>query len=233
MAMKQKDWNFWIKRGLFFALIAFLLLQAQYILRIIWFDFADPASSPYIRAEESRLADKNKVIRFQWVDYKNISSWMPKAVIAAEDQRFMEHSGVEWEAIKKAFVRNVIEDEFSPGGSTLTQQTVKNLFLSHERSYLRKAEEIFLAKVMELFWSKERILEVYLNIAEFGNGIFGVQAAAQHYFKKNASRLNRSECEWLAAILINPKRYENRKTTNFLKKRLNRIHRDIGAVGIP
>lgn len=106
--MKGRDWKFWFKRGLFFVLIAFLLLQAQYILRVIWFDFADPASSPYIRSEESRLADENKVIRFQWVDYKKISSWMPKAVIAAEDQRFMEHSGVEWDAIKKAFVRNVI-----------------------------------------------------------------------------------------------------------------------------
>ena len=114
--------------------------------------------------------------------------------------------GVQWEAVREAFIANILKDRRAPGGSTLTQQTVKNLFLSHERSYLRKAEEIFLAQMMELLWSKKRILETYLNIAEFGDGIFGVEAASRYYFHKNASRLNKSESVWLASILINPKR---------------------------
>lgn len=117
----------------------------------------------------------------------------------------MHHHGLRWDAIKTAAERNLLSDKRAPGGSTLTQQTVKNLFLSHDRSYFRKAQEIILTPIVEAIWGKKRILEIYLNIAEFGNGIFGAQAAARYYFNKNAANLSRAEAIRLASILINPK----------------------------
>lgn len=225
--------GYWIRRALFFAFFAFLLFQLQYVLRVAWFGYFNPVSTPYIRSEAVRLSESGKPICYEWADYRNISPWVAKAVIAAEDANFMEHSGVDWSAVFTAFTRNVIDGKRSPGGSTLTQQTVKNLILSHDRSYLRKIEEIFLSSLTECLWSKKRILEVYLNIAEFGNGIFGIQAASRHYFRKSAKNLTRRQAEWLAAILASPKQYESRKMTPFLHQRLERIRNDLFFVRTP
>lgn len=212
----------------------FLLFQIQYLLRITWFGFFEPSSTPYMRQEESRLNENSlRKIQYRWVDYSDISPYLIRSVVAAEDAKFMEHSGVQWSAVKDAFIANILKDRRAPGGSTLTQQTVKNLFLSHERSYFRKAEEMFLAQMVELLWSKKRILETYLNIAEFGEGIFGVEAASNYYFKKNAAKLNKQESVWLASILINPKKYQNRKRTEHLNRRINRINHDINLVQVP
>ncbi len=224
----------WIKRVVLAFLVLFLIFQIHYILRITWFGFFEPSSTPYMRQEEIRMNEASlRKIQYQWVDFSQISPYLIRAVVAAEDAKFMEHSGVQWEAVREAFIANILKDRRAPGGSTLTQQTVKNLFLSHERSYLRKAEEIFLAQMMELLWSKKRILETNLNIAEFGDGIFGVEAASRYYFHKNASRLNKSESVWLASILINPKEYQNRKRTPHLNRRINRINHDMELVEVP
>lgn len=231
---KKSTFVIMLKKIFVWLLAIFLLFQLQYILRIVWFSTFEPSSTPYMRVEEERLnKDGFAKLQYQWVDYSKISPYMIKAVVAGEDAKFIEHSGVDWNAILKALNSNLIKDKRAPGGSTLTQQTVKNLFLSHDRSYLRKAEEIFLAKVVELLWSKKRILEVYLNIAEFGNGIFGVQAAARHYFKTNASALTRQQSVWLASILINPKKYQNRQITRHLKQRITRISHDLNLVTVP
>ena len=124
-------------------------------------------------------------------------------------------------------------DKRAPGGSTLTQQTVKNLFLSHDRSYFRKAQEIILTPIVEAIWGKTRILEIYLNIAEFGNGIFGAQAASRYYFNKNAANLSRAEAIRLASILINPKKYQFVKSAPPINRRVNRISHDLNLVQIP
>ena len=148
---------------------------------------------------------------------------MVKATVAAEDVNFMEHFGIEWKATGEAFVNNVIEGERAPGGSTITQQTVKNLFLTHEKSYLRKFQEMILSLVMDATWSKGRILQTYLNIAEFGEGIFGVEAAARHYYGISARNLTHWQSVWLAAILSNPRYYETHGSTDWLRHRIDVI----------
>lgn len=153
--------------------------------------------------------------------------------MAAEDADFMHHHGLRWDAIKTAAERNLLSDKRAPGGSTLTQQTVKNLFLSHDRSYFRKAQEIILTPIVEAIWDKKRILEIYLNIAEFGNGIFGAQAASRYYFNKNAANLSRAEAIRLASILINPKKYQFVKSAPLINRRVNRISHDLNLVQIP
>ena len=198
---------------------AFVLFEGYYVGQVVWYSIAPVKTSAYIESERDRLGR----IQFKPVLLKNVANDMVKATVAAEDVRFLEHFGIEWSATGEAFVSNVIEGERAPGGSTITQQTVKNLFLTHEKSYLRKIQEMFLALVMEATWSKGRILQTYLNIAEFGEGIFGVEAAARHYYQKSAASLNPWESAWLAAILTNPKYYEKRGTTPWLAKRISII----------
>ncbi len=187
-----------------------------------------------MRLEEERLSQENQAqIKYQWVDYDKISKYVKRATVAAEDAKFMSHHGLRWSAIRAAIRSNIFHAKTAPGGSTLTQQTVKNLFLTHERSYWRKAEEIMLAPIVELIWGKKRILEVYLNIAEYGNGIFGIEAAAKHYYKTTAAKLNRAQAVWLTSILINPKQYQDKSRTAVLLKRIQRISRDMNRVEIP
>ena len=224
----------WTAKLFLCALLAFFLFELQYVGRILLFDFVNPSASPYIRAEQERLLEEGKhSIRYQWVDYDQISPYLIRAVVAAEDADFMHHHGLRWDAIKTAAERNLLSDKRAPGGSTLTQQTVKNLFLSHDRSYFRKAQEIILTPIVEAIWGKKRILEIYLNIAEFGNGIFGAQAAARYYFNKNAANLSRAEAIRLASILINPKKYQFVKSAPLINRRVNRISHDLNLVQIP
>lgn len=230
---KNKRFSF-LAKLILGALVVLFLFELQYVARIFLFDFVNPSSSPYIRAEQERLASEGKgAIRFSWVDYDQISPNIVKAVVAAEDAEFMSHNGLRWDAIKRAAEKNLLTDHRAPGGSTLSQQTVKNLFLSHERSYFRKAQEIILTPIAEAVWGKKRILEIYLNIAEFGNGIFGVQAASRVYFHKNASELTKSEAVRLSSILINPKRYHINSSSALLRHRIQRIYNDFNLVDIP
>jgi monofunctional biosynthetic peptidoglycan transglycosylase len=224
----------WTAKLILCALLAFFLFELQYVGRIILFDFVNPSSSPYIRTEQERLLEEGKhPVLYQWVDYDQISPYLIRAVVAAEDADFMHHNGLRWDAIKTAAERNLLSDKRAPGGSTLTQQTVKNLFLSHDRSYFRKAQEIILTPIVEAIWDKKRILEIYLNIAEFGNGIFGAQAASRYYFNKNAANLSRAEAIRLASILINPKKYQFVKSAPLINRRVNRISHDLNLVQIP
>ena len=207
------------KRAFFVALAVFILVEGYYIGQVLWYSVAPIETSAYIESERERLGS----VQFRPVLLRNISTDMVRATVAAEDVRFMEHFGIEWEATGEAFVNNVIEGERAPGGSTITQQTVKNLFLTHEKSYLRKFQEMILALVMEATWSKGRILQTYLNIAEFGEGVFGVEAAARHYYGVSARRLSHWQSVWLAAILSNPRYYEKHGSTRWLRHRIDVI----------
>ena len=198
---------------------AFVLFEGYYAGQVVWYSIAPVKTSAYIESERDRLGR----IQFKPVLLKNVANDMVKATVAAEDVRFLEHFGIEWSATGEAFVSNVIEGERAPGGSTITQQTVKNLFLTHEKSYLRKIQEMFLALVMEATWSKGRILQTYLNIAEFGEGIFGVEAAARHYYGISARNLSHWQSVWLAAILSNPRYYEAHGSTQWLRHRIDVI----------
>ena len=197
----------------------FVVVEGYYIGQVVWYSIAPIQTSAYIESERERLGK----VQFKPVLLRNISNDMVRATVAAEDARFMDHFGIEWEATGEAFVNNVIEGERAPGGSTITQQTVKNLFLTHEKSYLRKIQEMVLALVMDATWSKGRILQTYLNVAEFGEGIFGVEAAARHYYGISARRLSHWQSVWLAAILSNPRYYERQGSTDWLRHRIDVI----------
>jgi monofunctional biosynthetic peptidoglycan transglycosylase len=164
--------------------------------------------------------DKEKEMRLKkdWVSISKISKNVPQAVIAAEDQKFMEHNGFDIEAMKKAWENNQ-KGKRVKGGSTITQQTAKNVFLSPSRNLIRKGLEAYFTFLMELIWSKEWIMEVYLNVIEMGEGIYGIEAAAQTYFKKPASKLSRQEAALIAAVLPNPRRWSPARPTAYISGR--------------
>lgn len=168
--------------------------------------------------------------RHDWVSSDQIAPAMKLAVIAAEDQRFAENFGFDWDAIRKALQHNE-RGRSVRGGSTITQQTAKNVFLWGERSWLRKGLEAGITVLLETFWSKERILTVYLNSIEFGSGIFGVEAAAHHYFHKPASRLSSREAALLAAVLPNPIRYKVQAPSGYVVRRQQWILRQMRQLG--
>lgn len=144
---------------------------------------------------------------------------MPVAVIASEDQRFMTHHGFDYEAIETAAREHLHDGKKLRGGSTISQQTAKNVFLWQGRSWLRKGLETYFTFLIEIFWSKERIMEVYLNSIEMGDGIYGVEAVAEHHFGKTAKELTRSECALIAATLPNPRRYDSANPSSYMRKR--------------
>lgn len=166
-----------------------------------------------------------------WVSMDDISPWMGLAVIASEDQKFPDHWGIDVAAIEKALTYNERNENRVRGASTISQQVVKNLFLWDGRSWVRKGLEAGLTLATETVWSKRRILTVYLNIAEFGEGIFGVEAAAQHYFKKSAKKLTQAEAALLAAVLPNPIRFKVNAPSNYVIQRQHWILRQMRQLG--
>lgn len=169
-------------------------------------------------------------IQHDWVSLDEISSNMQLAVIAAEDQHFATHWGFDWKAIQHALKYNEKSKRIR-GASTISQQTAKNMYLWHGASWLRKGVEVPVTLLLEIIWPKKRILEVYLNIAEFGNGIFGVESASQYYFKKPAKNLTQSEAALLAAVLPNPIIYKVNKPSLYVRKRQGWIMRQMNALG--
>jgi monofunctional biosynthetic peptidoglycan transglycosylase len=172
--------------------------------------------------------DPEKDVRLykDWVSISKISKSAPLAVIAAEDQKFLDHNGFDVEAMKKAWENNK-KGKRIKGASTITQQTVKNVFLWPSRSYIRKGLEAYFTLMVEFFWSKERIIEVYLNVIEMGDGIYGIEAASQTFYKKTAAKLNRSEAAMIAAVLPNPRRWKPSKPTAYIRGRQSWIMRQM------
>ena len=162
-----------------------------------------------------------------WVPLSRISPYLRQAVVAAEDASFFTHEGFDWEGIKDAALYNFEAGKLKRGGSTITQQLAKNLYLSSERSLLRKAREALITRSLEQHLTKERILELYLNVAEWGHDVYGAEAAARHHFKKSSRDLTADEAAWLAAILPAPRRYDPIRKTTFLARRHNRIFKQI------
>lgn len=186
---------------------------------------AERQISAWLRGDFSYIAHSD------WVSMDDISPWIGLAVIAAEDQNFPDHWGFDVTAIEKALSHNERNENRIRGASTLSQQTVKNLFLWNGRSWLRKGLEAGLTLGVETVWSKKRILTVYLNIAEFGDGVFGVEAASQRYFGKPASRLTQSEAALLAAVLPNPLRYHAAAPSGYVRSRQAWIMRQMRQLG--
>ena len=219
----------------------------------------DPESTAFERSGIYRVATTTGSLKWrqQWVPYGQISDHLKSAVIASEDATFVEHEGVDIEALEKAWDRNARAEQrnqqavnklparkLAPsqqtvkppkvvGGSTITQQLAKNLFLSGERTLLRKGQELLLTLALEALLSKERILEIYLNNVEWGEGVYGAEAASQHYYRKAASRLTAHEAARLAVMLPRPKYFETRPNSAYLSSRASTIVARMGAVVIP
>lgn len=200
----------WIGRGLAIALALLVVWQIALLTQVIWWSRFDPGSTSFMRLRLAELRDKtpDAQLRHEWVPYERISVHLKRAVIAAEDDSFVDHEGFDWEGIERALEKNEKKGRAVAGGSTISQQLAKNLFLSPSRSYLRKAQEAVITVMIEQLWSKRRILEVYLNVVEWGEGVFGAEAAARRYYGVPASRLGPAEAARLAVMLPNPRRYE-------------------------
>ena len=212
-----------------------LVFQGYFLIQIIWFKEFNPHETAFMQHEQKRLSELKppKKINQKWVPYERISTSIKKAVIASEDSKFINHDGVDWEALEKAAKENAAKGKIKRGGSTITMQLSKNLFLSAEQSYLRKAQEMIITGMIELILSKKRILEIYLNVAEWGVGIFGIEAAAQHYFGVSANQLSPSQAAWLAAILPAPRRYDVARNSIYLSNRAEIIEARMSQVLIP
>jgi monofunctional biosynthetic peptidoglycan transglycosylase len=212
-----------------------LLLQLYFFLQIWWWVDHNPDSTSFMRHQQSLLREKypNFKIQHKWVPYDRISNNLKRAIIASEDSNFSEHEGVDWDALQKAYEKNTKKGKVVAGGSTITQQLAKNLFLSGERSYLRKAQEFVITYMLEYWMDKERIYEIYLNSVEWGVGVFGAEAAAQHYFGVSAANLSASQAARLAVMLPNPRFYDHNRASPYLMRRTGVILRRMGSAELP
>jgi monofunctional biosynthetic peptidoglycan transglycosylase len=217
------------------ALAVVLGLQLWFLVHVIIWREVDPASTRFMRQQLSVLRERNPAagLKHQWVDYARVSAHLKRAVIASEDARFPLHDGVDWEAIEKAFERNTKRGKVAFGGSTITMQLAKNLFLSGDRSYVRKLQELVIAYMLEATMSKRRILEIYLNVAEWGVGVFGAEAAARHHFGVSAAQLSASQAARLAAMLPRPRYYDQHRDSAPLARRAAIVQRRMPAVELP
>jgi monofunctional biosynthetic peptidoglycan transglycosylase len=202
------------------------------ILTVIIFKWVPIPITPLMitRAIENKLDGKDMILTHDWEPIENISPNLQKAVIASEDGNFLKHSGFDFKAMQKAFKNNQKGRKLK-GGSTISQQTAKNVFLWQGRSYLRKALEAYFTVLIEIIWGKERIMEVYLNSIEMGNGVYGAEAAAEHWYRKSAVSLNKREAAGIAAILPNPRKYKATNSSNYIERRKDRIMRVMRHIG--
>lgn len=218
-------WNILLKLGL-----SLFLISAFWVLLYRW--VSPPATLHMIqrRAQAGEANKPNPYIRYTFVSIHKVSPQIPLAVVAAEDQLFLQHRGFDYKAIKSAFVTNIQTDR-KVGGSTISQQVSKNVFLWHGRSYLRKGVEAYFTFLIEALWGKKRIMEVYLNIAEMGDRVFGVEAASRTYFRKSAENLKTMQAAQLAAVLPNPIRYKVSSPSPYVIRNRVRIMRNMYRLG--
>jgi monofunctional biosynthetic peptidoglycan transglycosylase len=222
-------------KGLLLLAGLFLLMQCWYLAHVLWWKAFDPASTAFMEAGLDRLQEKkpDAELRYRWVDYKRVSIHLKRAVIAAEDSRFLAHEGFDWEGIEKAVEKNLKKGRIVAGGSTISQQLAKNLFLSASRNPFRKLQEAVITVMIETLWSKRRILEVYLNVIEWGNGIYGAEAASRRYFRAPAASLGADQAAHLAAMIPNPRYYERNQSARGLLKRKAIIAARMVQVSVP
>lgn len=201
------------------------------ILSVIIFRFVPVPITPLMitRCIDQKIAGKEMTLSHDWEPIENISPNLQKAVIASEDGTFLTHYGFDFGAMNKAFKGN-LKGKRIKGGSTISQQTVKNVFLWQGRSYVRKILEAYFTVLIEIFWSKERIMEVYLNSIEMGEGVYGAQAASQHWFRTDAKNLSKLQAASIAAILPNPRKFTATNSSGFIERRKSRILKHMGYI---
>jgi monofunctional biosynthetic peptidoglycan transglycosylase len=236
-----------ILRWLLMMLVAGLALQIFFLARIAVMTRVAPESTAFERSQAWKIANTQDRLRWRqdWVPYSQISNHLKRAVIASEDDIFAQHDGVQWDAIEKAWAKNAKAELLASknaqgkavakvvGGSTITQQLAKNLFLSGERTFIRKGQEFVLTLMLEAVLTKQRILEIYLNHVEWGEGIFGAEAAAQHYFQKSAAQLTPWQAGRLAVMLPRPKHYQKFPQSEYLSGRTEIIVMRMSSAQLP
>jgi monofunctional biosynthetic peptidoglycan transglycosylase len=217
------------------AAFAIVLVQGWFLSQVLWWRTHNPESTAFmtLRLEQLRKKNPQARLKHQWVPYGRISVQLKRAVVAAEDAKFVDHEGFDWEAIEKAMQKNERRGRVVAGASTISQQLAKNLFLSGQRSWLRKAQEAVITSMIESAMSKRRILELYLNVAEWGEGVFGAEAAAMHHFGVPAAALGAEQAAWLASVLPSPRRYERGRTTAHIADRMATILARMPGAQIP
>lgn len=230
MSLKGFIW-----RCLLALIILIVAYQLWIFLHICWWINHNPSTSAFMKTQLQvlQVKDPDAELRHKWVEYRKISTNLKRAVIAAEDSTFIAHEGFDWDGIQKAYEKNLKERKIVAGGSTISQQLAKNLFLSTKRTPWRKLEEAMITLMLEKMLSKRRIYEIYLNVIEWGNGIFGAEAAAKHYFKSSAANLTSWQAARMAAMIPNPRFYDGHQGARGLSRRTVVIQARMHLVAIP
>ena len=225
----------WLKWLILLPLLLVAAVQLYFFLQIWWWVGHNPDSTAFMREQLSALRENNPNAQLQhiWVPYNRMSVNLKRAVIASEDANFNDHDGVDWNALEKAYEKNHQKRKVVRGGSTITQQLAKNLFLSGSRSYLRKGQELIITFMLESLMTKERIYEIYLNSVELGSGVFGAEAAARHYYGTSAANLSAAQAARLAVMLPNPRFFDRHQDSAYLARRSAVILRRMNSADLP
>ena len=235
--LKNLFWNHRSFKGKIASLLflLFFFYQLWILFHIILWTVINPGESAFMetRLEHLQEKDEKATLRHQWVNYNQISINIKQAVIAAEDAKFIDHEGFDWEGIEKAYEKNKRRKKIVAGGSTISQQLAKNLFLSNQRTPWRKAEETIITLMLETILSKQRILEIYLNVIEWGNNVYGIEAASLRYFSFHAKDLNSFQSAKLASMIPNPKYYERHQDASGLIERSGIILSRMNSAQVP
>ncbi|MDQ6621399.1 MAG: monofunctional biosynthetic peptidoglycan transglycosylase [Pseudomonadota bacterium] len=228
-----------MRRVILWALAGIVLLALVWLAwiagHVAWWRTHAPHETAFMayRMEALHASNPTLPLRYRWVPYTRISDHLKRAMIAAEDSRFIEHEGFDWDGMQLAMEKNQRRGRVVAGGSTITQQLAKNLFLSPARSYWRKAEEALITVILESMLGKQRILELYLNVIEWGNGVFGAEAAAQRYFGMPAAQINAEQAARLAAMAPNPRFYERNQGAPGLNRKIRIIYARMAGTPVP
>jgi monofunctional biosynthetic peptidoglycan transglycosylase len=225
----------WSRRSLAVLVLLLLAWQGWYFGWVVWWKFVNPATTSFmsLRLDELREKDPRVELRMQWVPYERVSNHLKRAVVAAEDAKFSEHEGFDWEGIQKALEKNQKKGRIVAGGSTITQQLAKNLFLSASKTPWRKVQEAVITLMLETVMDKRRILEIYLNVVEWGPGVFGAEAAARHYYGLSAAQVSSEQAARLAVLLPNPRKFGRLPNSPYLAARSQVILGRMGSADIP
>ncbi len=229
----------WVGRAFLLVVAALLAVALAWVLWIVahigWYRYYPPGETAFMaeRMAEARAKNPKATLRYRWVPYARISTNLKRAIVVAEDAKFVDHEGFDWDGIEKAIEKNRRKGQIVAGGSTITQQLAKNLFLSPARSYVRKGAEAVITMLLEAMLPKRRILELYLNVIEWGNGVFGAEAAAQRYFGVSAADLSAEQAARLAAMAPSPRLFERRPDSAYLAGRTSTILARMPAAVVP
>ena len=224
-----------VKNSLAALLLICLLWQGWYLGWVVWWKFSNPGMTHFmvLRLDELRAKNPKAELKHSWQPYEKISVHLKRAVIAAEDDKFVDHEGFDWEGMQKALEKNQRRGKVVAGGSTISQQLAKNLFLSASKTPWRKVQEAVITLMLEALWDKRRILEVYLNVVEWGEGIFGAEAAAKRYYGIPAAQLSAEQAARLAVMLPAPRRYEKNPYSDFVNTHTELILRRMQYSELP